>query len=438
MRRRRSLGGGFSPRKLFSEGVPGAWYDPSDYSTLFQDSSGATPVTAVEQLVRLMRDKSGNANHATAPSDASRPVLRARYNQLVYSEQFGNANWARVGTNSPTENTTIAPDGTLTADTVTATAGPSSHNINQNTSVSLTPITFSVYIQAGTHNFVQIFHGGNSAYYANFNILTGALGTVGSSASASIQAVPDATGWYRCSITITPASASAFRIAFISSATAAFNESWTAAGTETIFLWGAQLSYGSSSGKYQRIAAATDYATDGFLPYLQFSSDDSFATGNINFSATNKMSVFAGVTKLSDAAVAMLVELSSTTNAGSFYIAAPVGGSTSTYAFTSTGSTTNSQSVSGYAAPITNVLAMQTNIAAPSLVARINGTQVVNSTATQGTGNYGTYPMYIGRRNNASLPFNGRLYSLIVAGKAASTAEVSSAEAWVNNKTGAY
>ena len=35
----------------FSSSEPGAWYDPSDLSTLFQDAAGTTPVTAVEQPV---------------------------------------------------------------------------------------------------------------------------------------------------------------------------------------------------------------------------------------------------------------------------------------------------------------------------------------------------------------------------------------------------
>ena len=43
---------------LFSSGEQGVWYDPSDFSTLFQDSAGTTPVTAVEQPVGLMLDKS--------------------------------------------------------------------------------------------------------------------------------------------------------------------------------------------------------------------------------------------------------------------------------------------------------------------------------------------------------------------------------------------
>lgn len=42
---------------LFASGEQGAWYDPSDFSTMFQDSAGTTPVTAVEQPVGLMLDK---------------------------------------------------------------------------------------------------------------------------------------------------------------------------------------------------------------------------------------------------------------------------------------------------------------------------------------------------------------------------------------------
>lgn len=43
---------------LFAAGEQGAWYDPSDFSTLFQDSAGTTPVTAVGQPAGLILDKS--------------------------------------------------------------------------------------------------------------------------------------------------------------------------------------------------------------------------------------------------------------------------------------------------------------------------------------------------------------------------------------------
>ena len=48
----------FSPASLFRNAEQGVWYDPSDFSTMFQDSAGTTPVTAVEQPVGLMLDKS--------------------------------------------------------------------------------------------------------------------------------------------------------------------------------------------------------------------------------------------------------------------------------------------------------------------------------------------------------------------------------------------
>ena len=43
---------------LFADGSQGWWYDDNDTTTLFQDSAGTTPVTAVEQFVGLQLDKS--------------------------------------------------------------------------------------------------------------------------------------------------------------------------------------------------------------------------------------------------------------------------------------------------------------------------------------------------------------------------------------------
>lgn len=74
----------WSPASLFSAGEQGAWYDPSDLSTLFQDAAGTTPVTTTGQSVRKILDKSGNGNHATAPSDAARPVLQIDGNGKYY------------------------------------------------------------------------------------------------------------------------------------------------------------------------------------------------------------------------------------------------------------------------------------------------------------------------------------------------------------------
>lgn len=68
------FGDSFSPLELFAGGKQGAWYDPSDKSTLFQDVAGTVPVTKDGDPVALMRDKSGNNNHATQSVSTARPV----------------------------------------------------------------------------------------------------------------------------------------------------------------------------------------------------------------------------------------------------------------------------------------------------------------------------------------------------------------------------
>lgn len=66
----------FSPADLFAAGEKGLWYDPSDLSTLFQDSAGTTPVTADGQTVGKILDKSGRGNHATQATTSKQPLYK--------------------------------------------------------------------------------------------------------------------------------------------------------------------------------------------------------------------------------------------------------------------------------------------------------------------------------------------------------------------------
>ena len=121
---------------MFGSGEQGLWCDPSDKSTLFQDAAGTIPVTAVEQPVGKMLDKSGRGNHATQVTSANRPVFSARYNQLAntttlstqnvttraasYVLSFSGAGTVTLsgtaaGTFSSGSNTFTATAGTLTA-----------------------------------------------------------------------------------------------------------------------------------------------------------------------------------------------------------------------------------------------------------------------------------------------------------------------------------
>ena len=53
----------FNPLSRFVGGKQGFLYDPSDFTTQFQDTAGTIPVTTVGQTVKRINDKSGNGNY---------------------------------------------------------------------------------------------------------------------------------------------------------------------------------------------------------------------------------------------------------------------------------------------------------------------------------------------------------------------------------------
>lgn len=74
----------WTPATLYAAGEQGVWYDPSDFSTMFQDAAGTIPVTAAGQPVGRILDKSGRGNHATQATAAARPILQQDGNGKYY------------------------------------------------------------------------------------------------------------------------------------------------------------------------------------------------------------------------------------------------------------------------------------------------------------------------------------------------------------------
>jgi hypothetical protein len=66
----------WTPSKLFGRTDPWIWIDPSDLSTMFQDTAGTIPVTASGQSVALIKDKSGNGYNLTQATAASQPTFQ--------------------------------------------------------------------------------------------------------------------------------------------------------------------------------------------------------------------------------------------------------------------------------------------------------------------------------------------------------------------------
>lgn len=82
----------WSMDKLFAAGEAGGWWDPSDLSTMFQDSAGTVPVAQHGDPVGRINDKSGKGQHLVQAFSSARPTFGTdgalRWVQFNGSTQF--------------------------------------------------------------------------------------------------------------------------------------------------------------------------------------------------------------------------------------------------------------------------------------------------------------------------------------------------------------
>jgi len=437
-------------------------------NTAFSLNASSTFAGTVDNVVV----SSVAGNHVRQGTAANRPVLSARYNLLTYTEQFDNAVWIEAGTKTITAGSIIAPNGTATAETLTADVGTSTYafvyttvtlpgDVNHTYSVAVKKDNYrytALSLQWAIDRYLTVVFDLDGTSGAATQTLVGSLsGTVVSTSQVSLG-----NGWYRLTVTGRGSGSNPVYpwVGFATGATGNTVDNvgriignW--AGTESFYVWGADLratNDGVGLPVYQRVGAASngsgsaagvgDYDTTGFPVYLRFDgSNSALSTATtVDFSATDKMSVFAGVRKLSDTAIGTVVELSSTivSNNGTFLLTAPHAVSNATFEYESKGTTLRDALASGVAAPITRVVTGLSDIGADQCVIRLNGTQIDSDTGDQGTGNYGTYTLFLGARNGNSNRFNGRLYNLIVRGASTTGTTLTNTETWVNGKTKAY
>lgn len=276
---------------LFSASEPGAWYDPSYMSTLFQDEAGSTPVTAVEQPVGRMLDLSGRGNHATQATTTKRPVYSRLVNLLTKTEQFDDAAWFKDAV-SVVGNSGVAPDGSITADKIIPTAA----------SVSSHRVRFSIPSGIDAGSAICGFFVKHNGYtwakfrvgfaFCNINLVSGSVGaTQNLLEPAVVQILPD--GWLH--VSMRPATAlSGFYYIYptISNGNELDSEVFAGDGASGILIWGAYFTLATDAHlPYQRVNTSTDYDADPakFPAYRRLDGvDDSHASatgggGNAGF-----------------------------------------------------------------------------------------------------------------------------------------------------------
>ena len=400
-------------------------------------------------------------NHASQSTAASRPVLSARVNLLTQTEEFDNAVWSEAGVATIVAGSTTAPDGTNTADQLLAASGAGAHCVyltSPLTVVSGVTYRTSFRVKKDTHRYVYVVHSrtGNNMASAVFDLDGGgssatetAVGSVsGAIVSTSMQSLGN--GWYQLTIDANANGTALYATAgFANAATGntfdvSGNVTFTATGTESIYIWGADLrvtNVGVNLPAYQRVGAATDYDTSGFPLYLRFDGvDDSLATASIDFSTTDKITIWSGFRKTAQPVQSCLVGFSvdPDLNAGSFRIFTD-----STYNDVQIGPAVGRKYYTYPAStPSTAVVSVSQGFSSSGYInIRENGaTPVVTKTIDTAltAQNYGNFPLYIGAKGGSANRLTGHIYSLIVRGALSTDAQIASTENYVNNSTKAY
>jgi hypothetical protein len=195
-------------------------------------------------------------------------------NQLLQSQDFDNVYWSKTAS-TVTANTTTAPDGSITADSLIEAATTDFHStFRGGLTLNAAAYTFSCFAKPnGRNEITLVLLSGADSATATFNVNTGAIAiaaaTSGTFSSGSASITAAANGFYRVTLTATaPATGAA------TAAIELYNgaRSYAGNGTSGIFIWGAQLVQGTSAGDYKATyaaAAAVGYTDIYGQPFAQ-------------------------------------------------------------------------------------------------------------------------------------------------------------------------
>jgi len=202
---------------------------------------------------------------ATQFTAGSRPLFSARKNLLTKTEVFTDAAWGKLGV-TVTANNATAPDGTLTASTITFPSGGGANQIYQALEVAPTPVTQGVWLRSA------------STVSVNFGFYDSA---------SDVQTISVTSAWTYFTKTRASGLTGGDRRGL-----------WIYPNAPaTIEIWHPQVEVGSAATSYQRVNTDSDYDTVGFPAFAQFDAvDDALLFPAITFGGAFNTFVSSKVT----------------------------------------------------------------------------------------------------------------------------------------------
>jgi hypothetical protein len=439
-----SYGGTISLGRTISANGTYSWSMPSSGTGLYLISMTAGTTASIDNI--SVKELPGN--HRFQSTSANRPVVSARVNLLTKTEQFDDGYWTKqAGVFTPT----TAPSNFTAAGRFTTTStGANQIRFFRLSVLTGAPSVASIVVRGGSGigfiHFRLQTASPSGDYGICVNLTTSAITTgysdgtnpLTSPTSSSANFIGD--GWLAVQMVV-PTSASASYLVYVSNS-ASTTELTSPIGSFADFT-GADLrptNQGVGLPVYQRVNTSTDYDSTGFPIYIKPNGSNQFMqTNSINFTATDKMTVWQGVRKLSDAVLfAILAEPAN----GAFALQATSSVTGTGYRTAQSGAAAATSS-GLFVAPITNVFtalfdATQT-AAANALSIRINGAAVSPLFAgVSSISNFGNNPVYFYARGGTSIFFNGNDYGSIARGAASTAAQITDGETYINSLTKAY
>lgn len=373
-------------------------------------------------------------NHLIQTTPANRFTASARYNELLRSNEFENtANWVGHGAScNVTIDGTLSPEGSL-ARLVASTA---TGQLTQSLTARTTAYKFRLLVKKGNGALPTSSFLIRNATTAN-NVISTALtwATMTISVVPGAKLTPLAGGWYLLELAVGAGIS-------VGDTLIVYAGSYSSAGL-TYYVGNADCRPTCYANgvlpTYQRVTTSTDYDTVGFPVRAKANSTNQWmqTAAAVDFSSTDKVTVLAAVTKLSDAAAGIVCELGAMSPGGFFIAAHDAGGREWASLARGTAAVVTGQTAwEGTPSPDSAVIATTHDIAGDLSRLRRNGVYGTNGTADKGTGNFGSYTGYVGARGGTSSFFNGDISRITARGASTVDSQIIQAERLLARRAG--